>query len=78
MKNDFYCIIKGEKEFVGSARTKYLSSEVAGGLTGVLMGLYAVDENGKWAEFEKLDLKVEDWVQGQFWNRIYAVRYIVC
>lgn len=58
-KYDFYCIIKDEKEFLGSARTKYLSSEVAGGFTGVLMGLYAVDENGKWAEFEKLE-----WQQG--------------
>lgn len=58
-KYDFYCMVKGEKKFLGSARTKYLSSEVAGGFTGVLMGLYAVDENGKWAEFEGLE-----WTQG--------------
>lgn len=56
-KYDFYCVMDGEKKFLGSARTKYLSSEVAGGFTGVLMGLYAVDEDGKWAEFEKLEWK---------------------
>ncbi|MCM1267383.1 MAG: glycoside hydrolase family 43 protein [Bacteroidales bacterium] len=53
-KYDFYCMVNGEKKFLGSARTKYLSSEVAGGFTGVLMGLYAVDEAGKWAAFEDL------------------------
>ncbi|MCM1127818.1 MAG: glycoside hydrolase family 43 protein [Lachnospiraceae bacterium] len=56
-KYDFYCMADGEKKFLGSARTKYLSSEVAGGFTGVLMGLYAVDENGKWAEFKELEWK---------------------
>lgn len=54
---EFYCMVDGEKKFLGSARTKYLSSEVAGGFTGVLMGLYAVDEDGKWAEFEELEWK---------------------
>ncbi len=39
--------------------TIYLSSEVAGRFSGVLMGLYAVDEDGKWAEFEK-----PGWQQG--------------
>lgn len=54
---EFFCMVDGEKKFLGSARTKYLSSEVAGGFTGVLMGLYAVDEDGKWAEFEELEWK---------------------
>lgn len=45
---------------LGRARTKYLSSEVAGGFTGVAMGLYAVDGSGRWARFEKLD-----WKQGE-------------
>lgn len=50
----FY-VRKGEtREFLGSARSKYLSSEVAGGFTGVVMGLYAVDEEEKWAEFKDL------------------------
>ncbi len=59
-KYEFYCTADGKKKFLGSARTKYLSSEVAGGFTGVLMGLYAVDEDGKWAEFEGLE-----WKQGE-------------
>ena len=45
------------KELLGSARSKYLSSEVAGGFTGVVMGLYAIDEDGAWAEFKELDWK---------------------
>lgn len=53
-KYDFYCYIGGERKFLGSARTKYLSSEVAGGFTGVVMGLYAVDADGRWAEFGNL------------------------
>lgn len=59
-KYEFYYTMDGKKKFLGSARTKYLSSEVAGGFTGVLMGLYAVDEDGKWAEFEGLE-----WKQGE-------------
>ena len=39
---------------MGCADTRYLSSEVAGGFTGVVFGLYAVDENGACAEFTKL------------------------
>lgn len=30
---------------LGSGRSKYLSSEVSGGFTGVVLGLYSVDEN---------------------------------
>lgn len=37
---------------LGTAQTKYLSSEVAGGFTGVIIGLYAVGE-GSAAEFSK-------------------------
>ena len=41
----FYGIINEEEILLGSARTKYLSSEVAGGFTGVVMGMYAVNPN---------------------------------
>ena len=57
---EFFCHVGGDRKCLGRARTKYLSSEVAGGFTGVVMGLYAVDENGRWAGFEKLD-----WKQGE-------------
>jgi alpha-N-arabinofuranosidase len=50
----FYVRQGENREFLGSARTKYLSSEVAGGFTGVVMGLYAIDEEGRWAEFKNL------------------------
>lgn len=53
----FYCIIDSQRISLGSARTKYLSSEVAGGFTGVVMGLYAVDEAENWAEFKELNWK---------------------
>lgn len=55
----FYIRKKDERIFLGSARTKYLSSEVAGGFTGVVMGLYAIDEKGGVAEFKDLDWKQE-------------------
>ena len=35
----------------GSARTRYLSSEVAGGFTGVMIGLYASHTEDTFAEF---------------------------
>jgi alpha-N-arabinofuranosidase len=50
----FYVRQGGHREFLGSARTKYLSSEVAGGFTGVVMALYAIDGEGRWAEFKNL------------------------
>lgn len=54
----FFYYNNGEtRELLGKARTKYLSSEVAGGFTGVVMGLYAIDEAGNWAEFKELDWK---------------------
>jgi alpha-N-arabinofuranosidase len=52
----FYVRQGEHREFLGSARTKYLSSEVAGGFTGVLMALYAIDGEGRWAEFKNLTL----------------------
>jgi hypothetical protein len=55
---DLALIWQGENRvFLGSARTKYLSSEVAGGFTGVVMGLYAIDGEGRWAEFKNLTWK---------------------
>lgn len=57
---EFY-VIDGTKEvFLGKAQAKYLSSEVAGGFTGVVMGLYAVDEQENWAEFRNFC-----WKQGR-------------
>ncbi|MEO3947002.1 family 43 glycosylhydrolase [Gorillibacterium sp. CAU 1737] len=46
---------KGEDIPLGSAQTRYLSSEVAGGFTGVLFGLYATGK-GSTAEFSKFRL----------------------
>lgn len=43
----------------GSAETRYLSSEVAGGFTGVMIGLYAVDAGGAYADFSGLRLTHE-------------------
>ncbi|OAB43310.1 glycoside hydrolase family 43 protein [Paenibacillus antarcticus] len=40
----FYVQIDGTETLLGTAQTKYLSSEVAGGFTGVLIGLYATGE----------------------------------
>lgn len=37
----------------GKASAKYLSSEVAGGFTGVMIGLYTVSSSGQWACFSK-------------------------
>jgi alpha-N-arabinofuranosidase len=52
-----FFVRQGDKRrFVGSARTKYLSSEVAGGFTGVVIGLYAIDEDGRWSEFKDFSL----------------------
>lgn len=40
----FYISENGREEFLGSMMTKYLSSEVSGGFTGVMTGLYAVGD----------------------------------
>ncbi len=50
----FSCVINGEETSFGKAQTKYLSSEVAGGFTGVIMAMYAEQKEikpGAWAEF---------------------------
>jgi len=56
----FYAKCGGEEVFMGEAGTKYLSSEVAGGFTGVVMAMYAVnkeDNDDKWAVFSRLQWK---------------------
>lgn len=49
---NFYVHIDGNDILLGSAHTKYLSSEVAGGFTGVVIGLYAYGADSS-AEFTK-------------------------
>jgi len=41
----FYIQVDGTEILFGAAQTKYLSSEIAGGFTGVLIGLYATGED---------------------------------
>ncbi|OWA33109.1 glycoside hydrolase 43 family protein [Saccharibacillus sp. O16] len=50
----FFLLEDGTELFLGTAQTRYLSSEVAGGFTGVLIGLYAVGEGTRagFVEFE--------------------------
>lgn len=57
---EFYVVSGEDRILLGRAQSKYLSSEVAGGFTGVVMGLYAVDEQENWAEFRDFD-----WKQGK-------------
>lgn len=48
----FYVMEEDKKVLLGTAQTRYLSSEVAGGFTGVMTGLYAVGEKMcQYAEF---------------------------
>lgn len=42
---------------MGNADTRYLSSEVAGGFTGVMIGLYAVDDTERQAVFTQLNIE---------------------
>lgn len=51
----FYVEENGRETFLGEGMTKYLSSEVASGFTGVVMGLYAVGSLK--AEFTELDIR---------------------
>lgn len=53
----FSVIVDGEIRSLGAMETRYLSSEVAGGFTGVMIGMYAVDECGKEAVFTNLALE---------------------
>lgn len=50
-----YVFYEGDSR-LGSAETKYLSTEVAGGFTGVVLGLYAVDNAGARATFRELEI----------------------
>ena len=61
----FFAEIAGEKKELGKARTKYLSSEVAGGFTGTVMAMYAVNPEEKedaWGEFTGLNWTMKKWV----------------
>ena len=50
----------GNDVFISDAETRYLSSEVAGGFTGTIIGLFAVNEKGDGvSRFEKLSVKHE-------------------
>lgn len=55
----YFCyLVQGDTErFVGKARSRYLSSEVAGGFTGVVMGMYAIDSQKRKAVFSELSWK---------------------
>lgn len=44
---------------LGTAMTRYLSSEVAGGFTGVMIGLYASDTGAGWAEFTNFSYRAQ-------------------
>lgn len=52
----FFVVIDGEEIKLGEARTKYVSTEVAGGFTGVVLGMYAFEGN---AGFNRL--KLDQW-----------------
>lgn len=59
-KYTFYGQCGEEEILLGTARSKYLSSEVAGGFTGTVMAMYAVNpqENpDQWSLFSGLDWK---------------------
>ncbi len=47
----FYALLDGEETLLGKARSKYLSSEVAGGFTGTLVALYATEGEAKFESF---------------------------
>ena len=50
---NFYVSQNGKEEYLGCGSTKYLSSEVAGGFTGVVLGLYAVGNvTAEFTDFE--------------------------
>ena len=55
--NLLYKFFVGDTE-LGCGQTKYLSSEVSGGFTGVVIGLYAVGDNT--AEFESFGIEYQD------------------
>lgn len=52
---NFYVKTEAEEIYLGYGLSKYLSSEVSGGFTGVVLGLYA--QGGNTAEFENFYIK---------------------
>ena len=60
LKYYFYIVKDGRDVKIGEARTKYLSTEVAGGFTGVLLAMYAIDSQGRTARFKGLRWKQMD------------------
>ncbi len=52
---DFFIIDSDKEIHLGGGRSKYLSSEVSEGFTGVMLGLYAIGNNT--AEFENFSLQ---------------------
>jgi len=52
----FFLVENGNETSLGSAQTKYLSSEVAGGFTGVVLGLYSQNGN-EFNEFTDFECK---------------------
>lgn len=60
LKYSFSSVINQVETLLGTGQAKYLSSEVAGGFTGVVMGMYAQHgelEEDSWAEFTDLTWK---------------------
>lgn len=54
----FHVAQNGEEQCLGTAASKYLSSEVSGGHTGVMLALYAVGKNT--ASFRSFELSYRD------------------
>ncbi len=54
---EFAAMVNGDKISLGTAMTKYLSSEVAEGFTGTMVGLYAVGYNSSLFSNFKLEYK---------------------
>lgn len=65
IKYQFFVETNGVKEELGIGYSKYLSSEVCSGFTGVMLGLYAVGENT--AKFSDLKLEYLPW-EPEHWN----------
>ena len=59
MQYHFYAMVGEEEIFLGDGTARMLSSEVNGGFTGVVGGLFATNVNGDcgWAEFTSFDWK---------------------
>lgn len=56
----FYCLVDDKEILLGKAQAKYLSSEVAGGFTGVVIAMYAQQtrkNSNEWAEFQDFILE---------------------